>query len=118
MWEKFKAWLKKRQDEKTLKLETELWEELLGCKIVPGSVHVCTGLLVSVYFNQNKECQIVDFSQWEKAGLAHFMLFTVDSAEKYGAEKRINEQGIITTYIPETIVFMRKCEEGECWCFR
>lgn len=56
MWEKFKAWLKKRQDEKTLKLETELWEELLGCKIVPGSVHVCSGLLASVYFNQDNEC--------------------------------------------------------------
>jgi hypothetical protein len=118
MWEKFKAWLKKRQDEKTLKLETELWEELLGCKIVPGSVHVCTGLLASVYFNQDKECQIVDFSQWEKTGLAHFMLFTTDSAEKYRAEKRINEQDVITTYIPEAIVFMRKYEEGEGWCFR
>lgn len=118
MWEKFKAWLKKRRDEKMLKLETELWEELLGCKIVPGTVHVCSRLLASVYFNQDKEYQIVDFSQWEKTGLAHFMLFTIDSAEKYGAERHIGEQDAITTYIPEAIVFMRKFKEGEWWCFR
>ena len=119
MWEKFKAWIKKQQDKHNEKMETLVWEELLGCKIVPGTVHPCVGTISSVYFNQDKEWIAVDFSRWEETGIAHFMLFTVDDALKYGASEEINEKGSITTYLPETIIFMRKFQDGSAsWCFR
>lgn len=120
MWNKIKNWwrkLKWQWRKRDLDIETMLWEELLGCNVVPGTVHVCQGAISSVYFNQDKEWVVVDFSQWEETGIAHFMMITKDDISKY--DPNMEQKDHITTYIPDVVIFMRQFEDGSAgWCFR
>ncbi len=116
MWEKIKKWWRKKKWQrrrKNLDLETMLWEELVQHPVVPGTMHVCSWLIVSIYFEQDRDWNVVDLSQWEETGVAHFMIFTRDKRSKYEVE--YNQ---ITTAWENGLVYMVEYEDGSSgWCY-
>lgn len=123
MWEKFKQWLndrrERKQDEKikkTLNSEIAINKLLLGGpNYAIYNVHQIPKLICSVYFEQDKEWVVVDFSR-EKDGIAHFMIFTKDKSSEYGTEETELEAH---TFYDNAQVFMKYYEDGsEGWCFR
>lgn len=122
MWEKLKQWLndrrERKQDEKVKKV---LNDEIAINKLLGGpnytiyNVHQIPKLICSVYFEQDKEWVVVDFSR-EENGIAHFMIFTKDKSSDYGTEEKELEAH---TFYDNAQVFMKYYEDGsEGWCFR
>lgn len=117
MWEKIKKWWRKKRWEhrrKNIDLETALWESLVGQPVVPGTMHVCSWLIVSLYFEQDKDWNVVDLSQWEETGVAHFIMFTKDSRHKWECIDQT-----FTTGWENGLVYMVEFDDGSCgWCYK
>lgn len=122
MWEKIKRWLENQlaiQEERKLReaIETELALRAYLDDNTPiiTDVHVIPLLICSVYFEQDKEMTVVDFSR-EEDGLAHFMIFTKDKINEYNRDA--GSRKIIRTKIENGKVFMEHYLDGSCgWCF-
>lgn len=120
MWDKIKKWWSDRKQRQQEKLN-KMWHNVLG---VPPWVKIefvkeiypCSYLLLSIYFEEDREWVAVDFSQWENTGVAHFMIFTKDSMDKY--DKDLEPKKYITTFAKNATVYLKEYADGSCgWCF-
>lgn len=122
MWDKIKYWLaerKRQRQEKQLnkQIESELaMMQFLGVNgYAVKDLHKIPLLLCSIYFEQDSEWIAVDFSR-EQEGIAHFMIFTEDTIDKYDASLALKKS--ITTCVRDAEVYIKHYMDGsEGWCF-
>lgn len=126
MWEKIKNWWESRKErrarrelENALKLEIAV-NQLLhdGPNWVDYDFHEVPVLICSVYFQQENDWTIVDFSR-EDEGIIHYILYTPDPITEYKAGSKYDpNQKEIHTVIPNAVVYKKFYYNGsEFWCF-